>query len=295
MDELLKDTVKATTRLQQFLGRRAGTFNADHHKKVLDSLANQWKSMAVTLTRKEKNKFFDANIHLFHQIHTTLVGHYISNGHKELVQLFRSPHDIIFRSMDIKRPGAKFRRLPTKVFTEFVKGITFFSKDAVRETPVYHRLKACGTSELAIADKFRRIRGYSADSAHTNKERVRLCYIERLIYNQIFETILHTQDHGHIRELKEMERLYQDLFPSSNLDVKVGHFEGIPRIFPTTLHVTDDEYIEHYHKDINSNLVRCSKKQNGQTYHKFQSFEGETPWLLGPHKTRYDTIKPLTI
>jgi hypothetical protein len=297
MDELLNDTVKATSQLHHFLGRRAGTFQANIHKKRLEDLAIEWKTLAANMTRKEKKQFFDSNMHLFHQIHTVLVGHFISNGHKDLVQLFRSPHDMIFGSMDIKRPGAKFRRLPTKVFTEFIKGITFFAalRDPVRENPVYHRMSSCGTGELTIADKFRRVRGYSEESAYVNREHVRRCYIERLIYNDIYENILYVQDHGHLRELKEMERLYQDLYPTSNLSVKVGHFEGTPRIFPTSLRITDgNTYTEDYRKDLNSNIVRCSKVENGQSYHKFQTFEAETPWLPGSHPTRYITIKPFT-
>lgn len=296
MDALLSDTVKATSLLHHFLGRRAGTFQADVYKKRLDGLAIQWKALAADMTRKEKRQFFDSNMHLFHQIHTTLAGHYISNGHKDLIQLFRSPHDMIFGSMDVKRPGAKFRRLPTKVFTEFIKGITFFAGDPVRENPVYHRTSSCGTGELTVADKFRRTRGYSEESGYLNREHVKRCYIERLIYNEIFENILYTQDHGHLRELKEMERLYQDLYPTSNLAVKVGHFEGTPRIFPTSLRVTDgDMYTEDYRKDANSNIVRCLKVDNGQTYHKFQTFDAETPWLPGSHLTRRATIKPLSI
>ena len=138
-----------------------------------------------------------------------------------MVPLFRSAHDTILGSLDIKRPGSKFRRLPTKVFTEFIKGITYFATDSVRERP----------SELQIKEKFRREHGYFENSANDNREHLKTCLIERMIYNCIYEAILHKQDLAHLQELEEIS----DLFPNSNIHVSVSHYQGTPQIYPTHL------------------------------------------------------------
>lgn len=299
MEALLAETVQAAVKLENHLGRRRGKLESVTYVNLFQQLATKWKLLAASMTMPEKKRFFDNNNALFYDIHTTLVGSVISDGHKELVPSLRGPHDKIFGSIGIKHPSRKFYHLPTKVFNAFVKGITYFATEHVTESPVYHREASCGTSSLNIEKKFKRKHGYSLGSAVTNKEHVRLCYIERQIYNQIFEEILYRQDLGHLVELKRMSRLEQDMYPAINLRVTVSHFKGN---FPTQLRIDNGEYdpidpnayyAETYIKDPNGNYVRCTKYEKSQPYHKFQSFDKELPWLPGVHPTRYNAFKPI--
>lgn len=296
MNDLLGDTIKATTVLRAFLGTRQGVVDVGIHVKTFQQLALKWKRIAGKMDIKSRKQFFDTNMAWFYDIHTVLVGYYISDGHKEFVQLFRSSHDRIFGSMDIKLPGVKFNKLPTMVFNEFVKGLTYFASEPVMESPVYHRSPSCGSSTLDINDKFKRIHGYSENAAVANREHVKRCYIERIIYDCIFRELLHRQDLAHLQELQRMTRLYQDMYRDSNLlqlQVSVSNYVGNPPIYPTQLKLSSGEfdpmnaaeyYCETYLKEDNGNTVRCGKYENTELYHKFQTFAKETPWLKGAHK-----------
>lgn len=302
MDELMEDTVKAVEKLRNYLDSRRGRFEASTHADTFVKLAAKWKAAAAAKTPPEKKAFFGRYLHSFYYIHSTLVGYYISDGHIEIIPLFRASHDKIFGSFDVKRPGAKFGNLPTKVFNEFVKGISYFASEPVTESPVYHRGSSCGTKELDINAKFKRRNGYSHDTGIANMEHVRQCYIERLIYDAIYAAILHRQDVSHKVEKERMARLYTDMYPESALRVYVSHYAGTPPIFPTRLTITDGPdvvhptYEEQYFKEGGpSGVIRCSKVEKGHYFHKFQTFEKEMPWLEGPHPTRlfFYRAKPL--
>jgi len=300
-EHVFNELSKLTKQFEHFLSYRVGTVDADVYKKQYDKLALQWKSTVENLTIKEKKHIFDDNIVVFHDIHKNLVGENIIYGHKKLVPLFRGAHDTIFGSLGIKRPSVKFKRIPTKAFTEYIKGITFFKTELVTENPVYHRSSSCGTGTLNIKQKFRHLKGYSLDSAQNNREHVAKCYIERLIYGEIYEMLLHSQDIAHKRELRIMERLYEDFYPGNNLRIHVKHYDGIN---PMLLIISNANYEETYEKNPSSNVVRCSKRYNGDNekfFHKIQTFEKELPWIEGklPKKTLMQELsylrKPLSV
>lgn len=299
MEALMAETMVAVGKLHEYLDLRKGVLESAPHVRRFESLATKLRSAASKKTTQENKVFFERNMHFFYAIHTNLAGYYIADGHKQLIPLFRGPHDKIFAGFDVKRPGAKFGNLPTKVFNEFIKGISYFATESVIESPVYHRESSCGTKELDIKAKFKRRMGYSHDAGLLNMEHVRQCYIERLIYDAIYEAVLHRQNIPHLVEKERMSRIYTDMYPGSQLRVYISHFAGTPPIFPTRLIITDGidlyrpNYEEEYFKD--GGLVRCSKLENGQMFHKFQTFEKEMPWLEGRHPTRRNIFKPLSI
>lgn len=185
----------------------------------------------------------------------------------------------------------RFKQIPTRVFTEFIKGITYFKAEPVREQPFYHRRTSCGTKELTIEEKF--------DTFLKKQTAIRLCCIERFIYDGIFQIVLHRQDVSHQRELKQMEWLYEDIF-GGELRVEVRGFLGER---PTRVYIIEPAFNREqmYEKTLGMPVVRCSKTENGVKYHKFQSFEREEPWVFGelPMKTIAERVahlkRPLSI
>lgn len=281
METLIAELETLSKGMRVYLRNRTGDAGADRWQQKWQAFALKWKAKVALLTPQERKDLVNAHILALHEAHKVLVGDEISHGHKMLVPLFRGPCDIIFGSLHIKRPYVKFRRIPTRVFTEFVKGITYFRTDANHEWPIYHRLNSCGSGELDVKKKFRRKQGYSNDAGMDNRARVRTCYIERLIYDKIFSAILFRQNVAHLHELQDMERLHDDLYPGVQLQVHVGKFVGTN---PTYVSIIDqntkDEEI--YEKEPESNIVRCSKIEGGAHFHKMQTFERATPWLPGP-------------
>lgn len=310
MDNLLKiqnDIMHNVKQINNIISYSVVTIEKiDKYANNLNALALKWKAECKNLTNKERSDHFKTYISDFHFIHENLVGTTISTHHKNLIASFRSSHYTIFASLDIKRPIMKFKYLPTMVFTEFLKGITYFKTDNIYETPIYHRSNSCGTGSLTIREKFAKKKGYSNDDALTNIEYIRRCYLERQIYNDIFKSILYRQDIAHLKELEAIKRLYENKKPKSNLKVSVSHYEQPAYIHPTKLVIYEDyqiipsdpnkNYYELYLKEPMSNIVRCEKGDNGKLYHKFQTFEKEMPWLEGPLDFREkNKIKPLTV
>lgn len=166
----------------------------------------------------------------------------------------------------------------TRTFTELSKGITFFQSEQQQlRWPVYHRDVSCGTKHLATAQKFVKTK-FGPDMAQA----ISRCYIERLIYNEIFQNELGYQDIPHKIELDDVARHYDKYFPHSNLKVKIRFFHHMP----ITVDVITNDIIEKYTKtlDVNGNyndIVFCEKQErfgDKNSYVKFQTFAAETQW-----------------
>ena len=298
MDLLLKETLVIVRKIHNIIIHSiVSLVSLDQYISSLNSIALRWKTESKNTSKQERILFFKNNIKDLYFIHENLVGTTISTHHKKLISKFRSSHDTIFASLDIKRPIMKFKYLPTMVFTEFLKGITYFKTDNIYETPIYHRANSCGTGTLTIKDKFGRKTGYSNDDAMTNIIYIRRCYIERQIYNDIFKAILYKQDIAHLKELEMIKRLYDSKVPNSQLTVTVSHYEAPSHLHPTKLFIIyDTNHSELYLKTQLSSIIRCEKTENGKVFHKIQTFEKEMPWNEGPLNIREKIkIKPLTV
>lgn len=251
-------------------------------KSRWDDFSSRWESVMNTKTKNEIKDIMLNNLVLLHQVHAFLVGSEIKFYHKHLIPNFRPAHDTIFNSMGIKRPYVKFKQIPTPIFTEFIKGITYFKTDidARMERPVYHRIKSCGSKSMTIKEKFGITGYYSVDKALSKKEAIKKCYIERVIYDKIFQWILHQQDVSHLRELREMKILYEYMFPKSELTIEVRDYIGIQ---PMVLYIKDSktESEEIYEKSQDTPVIRCSLSHNGKYFHKYQTFEKEESWIPG--------------
>jgi hypothetical protein len=83
--------------------------------------------------------FIQSNLGKLAQLHDTIYGEFGSLylDVKEKTRL-RSPYDKIFRSaLQIKDFNGYMSGQPTIIFTEFIKGITFFENEKEDERPIY--------------------------------------------------------------------------------------------------------------------------------------------------------------
>ena len=203
------------------------------------------------------------------KIHNILVGK-IGKLYITDITTFRKPHDILFTEcLGIKVPRKRFSFLPTQITTNLCKGITFFANDTgINEVPFYHRDTSCGPKDRRNM---------------THKEFVRMCYIERLIYDAVYSFVFYEQNIEHLVELRNVERAFQDYFKGYSITVRVYAPDDL---YPNKVMITSDHgyydtpIFERYIKHKNGR-VECTKiGHDHTTYHKTQTFEQETPWIL---------------
>jgi hypothetical protein len=139
----------------------------------------------------------------------------------------RSVHDRIFNILQMPKNSPQ---QITLVFKEFIKGITYFrnQKDS-QDHPIYHRLASCGEAFNICTNK-------TAKEKRRVKKIIERCYLERLIYNEIYinQTINEDQDKAHIHWLEQTRQDFQTCFPRLDLKVSIDSWEDI---FPTKLRI----------------------------------------------------------
>ena len=299
MDELLNELDILLERFRFYLEKKFQGILNPVHITLFNDFATKWKDEANRLSSRDIKNFFKENKLRFYKIHDTLVGSFAQNylPCNEYNKL-RSAHDIIFRSIYIIRPATVFNHLPTQLFTEFCKGITYFKNQNVKERQIYHRKNSCGSGSKTIAEKFKK--QYSYDKIVSNKEHMRTCYIERLIYDDIYFNTLHYQDFEHNEELLKMIRLYDDIYKGSiRIEIWYKYKTPIEIKITTKAPKNFNEFYmieEQYIKSPNSNIVRCNKSikyidNSSKNYYKVQTFDKEEKWIEGGNGILYPTIK----
>jgi hypothetical protein len=108
----------------------------------------------------------------------------------------RSINDILFNIVSNKGiTQQQCITLPTQLFHDFMKGITWFETDA-----------CCGSKNNSL----------------------RICYIKRTIYDLIYKHIFGFQDLDYVVELENTARLYKKYFPSDYIKIDLS-FDKIPK------------------------------------------------------------------
>jgi hypothetical protein len=208
--------------------------------------------------------------------------------------------DRIFKNI-LKIDGSKMPRGITLLFEEFVKGITYFKSqvDPQNPLPVYHRFASCGIG----TDAFRQQHHVCIDTLNRtekkeHREKVKRCYIERLIYDELWRMeTLHfpasgtnapSQDEGHIHRLKLTHKDFQTCFKNQDIKVKLNKDNIYPIECIIETWSKDKLVCEEIYKkeimDFNNKIkvygpiVTCSKKCDGVEYKKFQAFQLERAW-----------------
>lgn len=258
-------------------------------KRWEDKLKKSAKAVATACNKLDKSELdmlLEANMGQIYRIHETLVGVYA----KTYIPVnrqdnFRPPHDTILQGVfKLSRPSRRFQYMPTKLFNRFVRGITYFHDQPVIGEPVYHRNDSCGAANLNYVTKFV-TRGAADESQLLSDKALERCYIERLLYDAIYTTIFYKQDLGHLRELKNIERLYQEKNKGQTIKVEVD-FHNL--IFPASLEITwkislGISITETYVKQENG-TVKCTRVDptSGKVvvYTKTQDFNNPSDWVI---------------
>jgi hypothetical protein len=260
-------------------------------------LQQEWRNA----TPQVYNAFVESHLSELVQIRKLLTG---KNRHMYFdrsynTRLTACNTQIFSNTFRISRINARFSRLPTAIFAEFVKGITFFQSDVTPtlETPAYHRPLSCGSGDLTFREKFVIDASMSDIVVNRRKRALRTCYIERMVYNNIYEYVLDKQDTGHRVELQQLERLYQDYYPGHKLTVDTNI--GIGQLTPTFLIILDSYDDNKFHVEETyeklADEVLCTRKllrNSGRSSPfevkketKTQSFALEVPWSSTARRT----------
>ena len=187
----------------------------------------------------------------------------------------------------------------TLIFEEFIQGITYFKRHDDASQPVYHRLMSCGNG----SDSFRRLHQQCQEimtrsGRNDIKTRIMTCYIERLIYDELFKeyslkfnTEVVEQDNGHKHRLELTNQDFKTCFPNINIEIVLEYDQHLPIKITIIKHLHNMiSSIETYEKSIRfddfqqkrySSDVVCFKETNGKNnikYMKIQGFIQEMPW-----------------
>lgn len=258
----------------------------DHNKYfvLIKDITNKLKDAVKNYREFDPTVFIDDHDIKLYRIHNILSKNdYSIYIDKELMKNVTSPHDILFMNiLKVQNVENRLGKLTSVTFNKFVKGITYFESDHVQDNPIYHRETSCGDKTRTHVDKFvLRISNSSLDKERKQRA-AKMCYIERLIYDQIHENIYRTQDIGHKLEIHNMERLYMEYFPMEPLTVTV-EFDDV---YPVKVIINYGKYTEEYYKPYNkqwgkrNEKVYCKKTQRGMKFDKVQTYEsGDVAWM----------------
>ena len=130
----------------------------------------------------------------------------------------------------------------TSSFNDLCRGVTTFRGDTpLPRGPAYHREGSCGPRD--------RDRAAPAEDRARRARNARNCYVERLLYDRVYEILLgHKQDMPHRYELRSVERLFQECFPGEAIDVSVAFDGDVTTVVVTTIVDGAARSIETYNK-----------------------------------------------
>lgn len=248
------------------------------YKNILDfrnNIEKRWWSDKITQESFQKlnksikdfNIEHKPNLFVLYKLYDTILGEYskiyIPNNEKGKI---RNNLDSLYKKLKIDKPKHYFNHIPTMIFNQFIKGITYFENENPVETPYYHRLRSCGLKGIPLIDKFEN---------PNNKYFVKKCYVERTIYNMIYMHFLHYQDIGHLRELHQVEKYYQQYFLNDPLFI---HIDYDKNHYPYKLTINSklkEVYTKHWDKEI----VMCQLRIKRNHFSKINTFKNENPWV----------------
>lgn len=171
----------------------------------------------------------------------------------------RSIQDRLFNRLQ-RIAGWRVVAPATQVFESFIKGITYFAHELdPKAKPVYHRLYSCGTaSQEHRHGNLICSEGLTAAELRRRRPLIERCYIERLIYDQIYqhESITEqgtpanlssfaavssgvriesrgnataAQDKGHLFNMQRTKEDFETCFPNTIIEVEVTYHDNMPQ------------------------------------------------------------------
>ncbi len=147
----------------------------------------------------------------------------------------------------------------TRIFGEFVKGITFFSDQIENKEniPIYHRAASCGNSSQEFRKKY--LQCYNKNEPEVieeKKKHIYRCYIERLIFDNMFahastylqnninNKVLLEQNIGHKFQLTEREHNFNSCFLDTKISIKIDYEDNFPITLFIYFHNKNGELIK---------------------------------------------------
>ena len=131
--------------------------------------------------------------------------------------------DQIFRSKLKDMHLYDHRRTVTILLNDFLKGITWFQNENVynERDPVYHRNGSCN---MKGSQNFTCIGVTDRTTRKSNKKTILKCYIERLIYDELWSKInQNQQDEGHLKWLTNTKEAYQSCYPNHFIEITLKY------------------------------------------------------------------------
>ena len=250
---------------------------------VLNCLNDFEQNLRALKPINNRDKFVDDNMTVLTAIRFEL-GYLIKENHvatrkQELIRL----RDKLFGSLLRKVELFNERTKVTKIFNEFVKGITYYNNEKLHDNnqPIYHREGACSKKGLA------NIPCVTGNLQNTRKKKandIRKCYIERLIYDNLWtRLIFSSQDIDHIKWLDDTKNAYKTCFPDIELHIDIVFDEenNIPYCLTVYEGDVQEIYEKPYDKSIHDYIypVNCTKYDSaGSIKHKYNFFSKEGSW-----------------
>lgn len=214
------------------------------------------KGMVRVWPKKDRQLWLEQRAHLIYVLYEIFLGRYASDI--EMNKRFYSwPFNDFFTVFELTiSAGTYFKGVISILLKQFVAGITSFRTD-VAPDPILTRS-------------------------------VRICYIERLIFNEIYNKVfMKKQDKAHAAELLRMKRVYDSYYPNESIKTFV--------VFDETEGVVPKELLLIYHKTLDNEIIQetyvkatqttvnatrnVRKGTTSQTFKKTQTFDREVPWV----------------
>jgi len=200
----------------------------------------------------------------------------------------RSQHDIILGNI-LNLKGNQMEMGITRTLKEFVKGITYFKEERNNQAkPVYHRFHSC-----------RRNTSFDCN------DRIRLykCYLERLIYNEIFKNNHYyfegkiplevnipnvKQNEQHLYQISKLEDNFKKCFSGLRFIVQLEFSNLIPYYLRVFYYMNDEfVFVEEFEKSPSIDLsnkyasyVNCYRYdgKGKEIKRKVQGYDFEVDW-----------------
>ena len=118
----------------------------------------------------------------------------------------------------------------TQVFEDFIKGITYFSDELEnkKRIPIYHRAASCGNSSKNFKKKY--LQCYNTqepEDIKNKKEHIFKCYLERLIYDDMYKNIIFDFP---VNLISEKAKNFNKRFIGTDLTINITYKNHFPII-----------------------------------------------------------------